>query len=91
MGFKAQRGIGMPYRQQGRIYFTLVNYQDLPKSQREKIDRLIADAAGGDAAYIGALRDWLLRDDSNVQRVSMDHYISIQTLCRMREKVYKRW
>lgn len=91
MGFKAQRGIGMPYRRQGRIYFTLVNYQDLPKSQREKIDRLIADAAGGDGAYIAALRDWLLRDDSNVQRVSIKHYVSIQTLCRMREKVYKRW
>lgn len=91
MGFKAQRGIGMPYRRQGRIYFTLVNYQDLPKSQREKIDRLIADAAGGDTAYIGALREWLLHDDSNVQRVSIKHYVSIQTLCRMREKVYKRW
>ena len=91
MGFKAQRGIGIPYRRQGRIYFTLVNYQDLPQSQREKIDRLIADAAGGDSAYIEALRDWLLRDDSNVQRVSMDHYVSVQTLCRMREKIYKRW
>ena len=30
-------------------------------------------------------------DDSNVQRVSIKHYVSIQTLCRMREKVYKRW
>lgn len=91
MGFKEQRGLGIPYRWQGRIYFTLVNYQDLPQSQRDKIDRLIADAAGGDDAYIAALRDWLLRDDSNVQRVSMEHYVSIQTLCRMREKVYKRW
>lgn len=91
MGFKMQRGLKMPYRKQGRIYFTLVNYDDLPRNRQDKIDRLIADAAGGDAAYIGALRDWLLHDDSDIQRVSMEHYVSIQTLCRMREKVYKRW
>ena len=91
MGFKMQRGLRIPYRKQGQIYFALVNYDDAGEKQKKRIDRLIADAAGGDAAYIGALREWLLRDDSNVQRVSMDHYISIQTLCRMREKVYKRW
>lgn len=91
MGFKMQRNLKMPYRQQGRIYFTLVNYADLPERQQEKIDRLIADAAGGDAAYITALREWLLHDDSDVRRVSMEHYVSIQTLCRMREKVFRRW
>lgn len=91
MGFKMQRGLKMPYRKQGRIYFTLINYDDLPKNRQEKIDRLIADAAGGDAAYIGALRDWLLHDDSDVQRVSMERYVSIQTLCRMRKKIYERW
>lgn len=91
MGFKAQRGLKMPYRRQGQIYFTLVNYAELPRTQQEKIDRLIADAAGGDRAYIGALRDWLLRDNSNVQRVSVEHFVSIQTLCRMREKIYKSW
>lgn len=91
MGFKMQRGLGMPYRKQGRIYFTLANYNDLPRNRQERIDRLIADAAGGDAAYIGALRDWLLRDDSDVQRVSTEHYVSIQTLCRMRKKIYENW
>lgn len=91
MGFKMQRGLKMPYRKQGRTYFTLVNYDDLPKNRQDKIDRLIADAAGGDDAYIAALRDWLLRDDSNVQRVSTEHYVSIQTLCRMRKKIYENW
>ena len=42
MGFKMQRGLKMPYRKQGRIYFTLVNYDDLPKNRQDKIDRLIA-------------------------------------------------
>ena len=91
MGFKAQRGLRMPYRRQGLIYFTMVNYDSLPEKQKKRVDRLIAEAAGGDRAYINALRDWMLHDDADVQRVSTEHYVSIQTLCRMRKKVFERW
>lgn len=91
MAFKAIRGLRMPYRRQGRIYFTLVNYDELPETAKKRIDRLISDAAGGDRAYIEALRAWLLHDDADVRRVSAEHYVSISTLCRMREKVYRAW
>lgn len=91
MGFKMQRGLRIPYRKQGQIYFALVNYDDAGEKQKKRIDRLIADAAGGDCAYICALRDWLLHDGTDVQRVSAEHYVSIQTLCRMRKKIYERW
>ena len=31
------------------------------------------------------------QDDADVRRVSAEHYVSISTLCRMREKVYRAW
>ena len=70
MAFKAIRGLRMPYRRQGRIYFTLVNYDEMPETAKKRIDRLISDAAGGDRAYIEALRAWLLHDDADVRRVT---------------------
>ena len=37
VGFKAQRGLRMPYRRQGLIYFTMVNYDGLPEKQKKHL------------------------------------------------------
>lgn len=44
--FKRGKRYGLPYEKQGLIYFTCLNYKDLPKKQREKIDRLCEKIGG---------------------------------------------
>ena len=89
--FKKLRGIRLPYRKQGKIYFTLINYDDQPESIRNRIDRLIDDAADGDAVYCAALRKWLLHENVSSVQVSTEFPVSAQTLYRLRKKVYETW
>ena len=89
--FKKMRGIHLPYRKQGRIYFALINYDDQPKSIQNRIDRLIDDAADGDAVYRAALRKWLLSEDVSFAQILTEFPISEPTLFRLRKKVYENW
>ena len=91
MAFKKIRGICLPYRKQGRIYFALINYDDQPQRIKNRIDRLIEDAADHDAVYCAALRRWLLQENVSVAQIVTEFPVSETTLYRMRRKVYERW
>ena len=90
MRFREIRGIGVSYKKQGQIFFTLQNYRDQPKNVKNRIRELIRDAAGGNCAYEAALRDWLI-GSSTAQQAAQEHYVRLQTLIEMRNRIYKAW
>ena len=90
MRFREIRGRGVSYKKQGQIFFTLQNYRDQPKNVKNRIRELIRDAAGGNCAYEAALWDWLI-GGMDAQRAASEHYVRLQTLVKMRNKVYQRW
>ncbi len=87
MGFRKLRGISLPYNRQGEIYFRLRNYMGQNKRTREKIDRLIRQAAGEHEA---ALRALCIEGKSAVA-VSQRYYISTTQLYEMRKRLYESW
>lgn len=89
--FKKLRGVNLPYRKQGRIYFTLINYADQPKKIKDRIDRLIDNAAHGDAGYRAALRKWLLQENVSSVAVALEYGLSDSALYRARRYIYENW
>ncbi len=87
MGFRKYRGINLPYNKQGQIYFTLVNYKGQNKRTRDRIDRLIRQAAGPHEA---ALRAFVV-DGRSAVSVSMEFYVSERWLYVMRKRLYESW
>ena len=90
MRFREIRGIGVSYKKQGQIFFTLQNYRDQPKNVKNRIRELIMDAAEGNRAYEAALWDWLI-GSSTAQQAAEEHYVRLQTLVEMRNKIYRSW
>ncbi len=90
MKFKKIRGLKMPYERQGLIFFALANYRTQPSQVRKQIDTLIAEVCEGDAAYVNALRAWLL-DGEAFETVCLRFYVNAATLGRLRKRVYERW
>ena len=87
MGFRKYRGINLPYNKQGQIYFTLVNYKEQNKRTRDRIDRLIRQAAGPHEA---ALRAFVL-DGRSAVAVAQEYYVSENRLYVMRKRLYESW
>ena len=90
MRFREIRGIGVSYAKQGKIFFTLADYKNLPKGQRDRIDELIRKAAKGDESYIGAVRDWLLFEVP-FDTARMRHYVNGATMVKIRKRIYEMW
>lgn len=90
MKFKKIRGLKMPYERQGMIFFTLANYKEQPPEMRERIDEMIAEVCGGDAAYENALRAWLIKGE-DFESVHLRYYVNAATLGRLRRRIYERW
>ena len=90
MRFREIRGIGVSYKKQGQIFFTLQNYRDQPKNVKNRIRELIRDAAEGNRSYEAALWDWLVGSDT-AQQAAQAHYVRMQTMIEMRNRIYKAW
>ena len=84
------KGVRLPYRRQGMIFFTLRCYQDMAGSGRQRIDARIRNAAGGDEAVAEALRAWCLRGET-IESAAMEHHVSESTLYRARKRLYEDW
>lgn len=83
--FRKMRGIALPYRVQGLIFFTCQCYDILPPRQQKKIDDTIAQVCGD--TYSEALKA-VLTTSRSVCAIALDHYVSETTLYRLREKFY---
>lgn len=85
--FKKMRGIKLPYKRQGLIYFMCANYADMSFRVREKIDQVCIEAG---EEYYQALRDVLI-GKKTVRRAAMDCPCSETTLYRKRNEFYLRF
>lgn len=86
--FKKRRGIKVPYRQQGLIFFTCLTYREQPKRIREKIERLCRETAGEE--YFSALFE-LLTTERSVRSVAMERAVSESQLYKLRKAFYEAW
>ncbi len=91
MSFKKIRGIKIPYRMQGLIYFTLLNYDTQPEAVRRRIDALFSAAAKRDGPTDRALREWMLRENVSAEKAAQKSYLSAGALFRCRKWIYENW
>lgn len=86
--FKKRKGIHIPYRKQGLIYFICVNVRDMPEDVQQKIVNLCIEVGGKDYQ---ALYKFLTDDTGNVHSVALEFHISEIQLYRYRKMFYERW
>ena len=88
MIFRQLRGVNLPYREQGLIWFTCVNYDKQRPEVKAKIKRLCQECGG---EHSEALFVFLTRENVSPLWIEQTYYVSIKTLYRRRVKFYERW
>lgn len=88
MKFRKMRGIRLPYKEQGMIWFTCLTYDSQPEDVRRRI-RSLAKKCGGE--YQDALLEMLTRENVSVEQLADKHHTSPATLYRCRKKFYESW
>ena len=86
--FKKRRGIHIPYEKQGLIYFTCVNYKDLPDEVTQKITN-ICNEVGKEHAM--ALFEVVTNSSKSIRSLAMEYHISETQLYHYRKKFYEKW
>ncbi len=86
--FKKRRGIHIPYNKQGLIYFTCMNYKDMPNEVQQKIRNLCWDIT---MEHCEALFKVLTDSDETIRSVSFKYHISETQLYYYRKKFYEMW
>ena len=82
--FRKFKGIKLSYDRQGIIFFTLKNYNRLPKETQKKIIELCKQAAGDTWRELFML----VCKNETVQSVSMKTYLNEKHLQRARARLY---
>ena len=85
--FKKMRGVKLPYRKQGLIYFVCANYADMPFCVREKIDQTCIETG---EEYYAALHD-VVTGKKSVKRAALECPCDETTLYRKRNDLYLRF
>ena len=88
MRFRKLRGVSLPYREQGLIWFTCVNYDKQPPEIKKKIRRLCKECGKEHEKALFAL---LTRENVSMQWIEQEFYVSYNTLYNARMKFYERW
>ena len=88
MIFRKLRGVNLPYREQGLIWFTCVNYDKQRKPVKEKINRMCRKYGG---EHEKALFVFLTRENVSVSWIEKNYYVSARTLYRRRKDFYESW
>lgn len=86
--FKKLRSLALPYEKQGLIYFTCLNYDDMPLRVQKKIDQLCIEAGGSE--YYQALKD-VVTGKKTITQAARDCPCGQSTLNRKRMRFYKSW
>lgn len=87
MAFKKLRGVNIPAKKQLLIRAICLNYDDRPKWEQKKIERL-CDACGG--GHSAALFETMTTEKS-IPQISMQYFVSETVLYDIRKKFYERW
>lgn len=85
--FKKMRGVKLPYKRQGLIYFVCANYADMPFSIQKTIDQLCIEIG---AEYYQALRD-VITGRKTAKCAAIDCPCNEATLYRKRNEFYLRF
>lgn len=88
MNFRKLRGVRVPYRVQGLIYFTCINYDKQPKAVQEKIRRLCREIGG---EYEKALFTMMTRESITADQLEREYYVSDSWMYKKRVEFYERW
>lgn len=84
------RSVRLPYKQQGLLYFTFVNFDTQPPEVREKIRRVCREAGGEhSAALLEVLRRGAVGDEFS--EIAKRHFVDETWLYRLRRKAYERF
>jgi len=86
--FKKRRGIKLPYNKQGFIYFTCMNYDDLPDDVQQKILTLCYEV-GKEHSVV--LFEVMTNSNKSIRSLAMEHHISETQLYYYRKKFYEEW
>ncbi len=86
--FKKRRGIKLPYNKQGLIYFTCVNYKDMPEDVQNKIINLCNEVGKQHADVLFAV---VTNSSKSIRSLSIEYHISEMSLYRYRKKFYEAW
>ena len=86
--FKKRRGIHIPYEKQGLIYFTCVNYEDLPDDVAQKITDLCNEVG---KEHSLALFEVVTNSNKSIRALAIEHHISETQLYHYRKKFYEMW
>ena len=86
--FRKIRGMNLPYREQGLIWFTCMNYALQPPQVQGKINQLCREV-GGD--YVDALFAMLTRENVSVPWIEQTYHVSDSVLYERRRKFYEKF
>ena len=89
MRFRKLRGVNVPYREQGLIHFTCVNYEKQPKEVQEKIRALCREIGGPD--YEEALFAMMTRENVSADWIEQNYYVSDSWMYKKRVMFYEQW
>lgn len=91
--FRLGRGIGVPYLKQGLIYFTCLNYENLPVRMQAYIRRLCRTCG---KSHAKALFELMTKEGKSMRRIvtegrMMGEKISETALYRCKKAFYEGW
>ena len=86
--FKKRRGIHIPYNKQGLVYFTCVNYKDMPAHIQNKIVRLCNEVG---KEYAEVLYKVVTDSNKSIRALAMEYHISETQLYHYRKRFYEAW
>lgn len=88
--FRRRKGIKLPYKKQGLIFFTLLNYDNLSRDLKGRIDELCKEIGEEDSK---ALFEVLTTDSDikTVEAIARENYTSEKKLYSLRAEFYKRF
>lgn len=86
--FKKRKGIKLPYNKQGLIYFTCMNYDDMPEYIRQKIRNLCYDVG---KQHCEVLFRVLTDSNETIRSLAFKYHISETQLYYYRKKFYEAW
>lgn len=84
--FKKRRGISLPYKTQGLIYFMCVNFNIMPEWVQQGIRNACNKIAGDDSK---ALFEVLTNDSLSIDAIARKHYLNEKKLYRWRKEFYE--
>ena len=86
--FKKRRGIHIPYEKQGLIYFTCVNYNDMPEDIQNKVSDLCNEVG---KEYADVLFEVVTSSKRSIRSISIENHVSESLLYRYRKRFYENW